>query len=46
MLITDKIKETNYRMRLRMAYSKATKKELQIALEELERAIAKRKRNK
>jgi len=46
MFITEKIKETQYRVKLRVAYSKATKRELEIAFEELEKALRKRKKNK
>lgn len=46
MFITEKIKEAQYRVKLRLAYNKATKKELLIAQEELEKALARRKKNK
>lgn len=44
--ITEKIKEAQYRVKLRLAYNKATKRELEIALDELTKAINRRKKNK
>lgn len=44
--LKEKFKEAQYRVKLRLAYNKATKKELEIALDELTRALERRKKKK
>ena len=44
--LKEKLKEAEYRVKLRLAYNKATKKELEIALDELTKALNRRKKNK